>query len=58
MEGEHILVIGNPEGMTGTVSDGMVSANRDDEFQISAPISAGSERFARPQRQRRSRWNG
>ena len=41
-EGEHILVIGNPRGMTGTVSDGMVSANRDDEFQITAPISAGS----------------
>src|SRR5260221_2060863 len=42
LEGEHILVIGNPEGMTGTVSDGMISANRDDEFQITAPISPGS----------------
>ena len=41
-EGEHVLVIGNPRGMTGTVSDGMVSANRDGEFQITAPISQGS----------------
>jgi len=41
-EGEHILVIGNPEGLTGTVSDGMVSANRNDAFQITAPISPGS----------------
>jgi trypsin-like peptidase len=42
-EGDHILVIGNPEGLTGTVSDGMISAIREGEWiQISAPISSGS----------------
>jgi hypothetical protein len=41
-EGEHILVIGNPEDVTGTVSDGMVSAVRSQEFLITAPISPGS----------------
>ena len=45
--GERIVVIGNPLGLEGTVSDGIVSAVRDIPvfgriIQISAPISAGS----------------
>ena len=43
--GEKIIVVGNPLGLTGTVSDGIVSALRDadSEFvQITAPISSGS----------------
>jgi hypothetical protein len=44
VEGERILVIGNPEGLEGTVSDGIISAFRDDRsmIQITAPISHGS----------------
>lgn len=44
-EGDSIVVIGNPEGLQGTVSPGIVSAIRQyDEplIQISAPISHGS----------------
>ncbi|HCU10885.1 MAG TPA: hypothetical protein DGB72_02035 [Gemmatimonadetes bacterium] len=44
--GEQIIVIGAPEGLTNTVSDGIVSALRRVEsrqlLQISAPISPGS----------------
>jgi S1-C subfamily serine protease len=45
--GEQIVVIGNPEGLENTVSDGLISAIRDTGKgykmnQISAPISAGS----------------
>jgi Trypsin-like peptidase domain len=44
VEGEHVLVIGNPEGLEGTVSDGIISAFRDNRswIQITAPISQGS----------------
>ncbi len=44
VEGERVLVIGNPEELTFTVSDGIVSAFRDNRsiIQISAPISHGS----------------
>jgi serine protease Do len=37
-------VIGNPEGLEGTVSDGIISAFRDNRsmIQITAPISPGS----------------
>lgn len=44
VEGQHILVIGNPEGQAGTVSDGLISAFREKHslMQISAPISPGS----------------
>ncbi len=46
-EGERVLVVGNPLGFEGTVSDGIVSAIREtDHFgtiiQITAPISPGS----------------
>ena len=43
-EGQHILVIGNPKGLTGTISDGMISAIRHnpEAVQITAPISRGS----------------
>ena len=43
-EGQRVLVIGNPEGLYGTVSDGIISAFRDDGniIQITAPISPGS----------------
>ena len=44
--GERIIVIGAPEGLTNTVSDGIVSAFRNSEgrrwMQITAPISSGS----------------
>jgi Trypsin-like peptidase domain len=44
VEGQSILVIGNPEGLQGTVTTGIISAIRSTEslFQISAPISPGS----------------
>ena len=46
-EGERVAVIGNPLGLDGTLSDGIVSANRTDGngvniIQITAPISRGS----------------
>jgi hypothetical protein len=43
-EGQWVLVIGNPEGLYGTVSDGIISAFRDSRniIQITAPISPGS----------------
>lgn len=42
--GEDIVVAGNPEGLEGTFSKGIVSAIRDDTglIQIDAPISPGS----------------
>jgi hypothetical protein len=41
--GEEIYVAGNPEGLEGTFSQGIVSARRGrDYIQISAPISHGS----------------
>ena len=44
--GERVVVIGAPEGLTNTVSDGLVSAIRTIDgrtlLQISAPISPGS----------------
>lgn len=44
--GERIYAAGNPMGLTGTFSDGIVSANRKIEekqvIQITAPISHGS----------------
>jgi Tfp pilus assembly protein PilF len=54
VEGQHILVIGNPERLEGTVSDGIISAFRTSStgtgllkttktmIQITAPISPGS----------------
>ena len=44
VEGQRVLVIGNPEGLEGTVSDGIISAFRENRslIQISAPISHGS----------------
>jgi hypothetical protein len=51
-EGQRVLVIGNPEGLSGTVSDGLIAAfrNRDPAnpftaetlIQITAPLSPGS----------------
>jgi hypothetical protein len=44
--GEHVVAIGNPLGLGGTVSDGLLSAIREagqvPVLQISAPISPGS----------------
>ena len=44
--GEKIYVAGNPEGLEGTFSDGIISAIRGDStykvFQMTAPISQGS----------------
>jgi hypothetical protein len=44
VEGQKVLVIGNPEGLAGTVSDGIISAFRDNGayIQITAPVSPGS----------------
>jgi S1-C subfamily serine protease len=44
VEGQRVLVIGNPEGLSGTVSDGLISAFRENRsyMQITAPISPGS----------------
>jgi tetratricopeptide (TPR) repeat protein len=44
LEGQKVIVIGNPTGLTGTVSDGIISAFRESRsmIQISAPISHGS----------------
>ncbi|HEX7358848.1 MAG TPA: trypsin-like peptidase domain-containing protein, partial [Bryobacteraceae bacterium] len=44
--GEHITAIGNPSGLTDTVSDGILSAQRQVDgitlLQVTAPISPGS----------------
>ena len=44
--GQHVIAIGNPLGLTGSVSDGIVSAIRQVEgykvIQLTAPISPGS----------------
>jgi hypothetical protein len=44
--GQHVIAIGNPMGLTGSVSDGIVSAVRQAEgykvIQTTAPISPGS----------------
>jgi S1-C subfamily serine protease len=44
VEGQRVLVIGNPEGLEGTVSDGIISAFRNNRsyIQITAPVSQGS----------------
>ena len=48
MRGQSVLAIGSPEGLSGTVSDGIISAfplseSRDTRYiQITAPISHGS----------------
>jgi S1-C subfamily serine protease len=44
VEGERVIVIGNPTGLTGSVSDGLISAFREgrSHIQITAPISQGS----------------
>jgi Trypsin-like peptidase domain len=44
VEGERVIVIGNPTGLTGTVSDGIIAAFRENHsfIQITAPISPGS----------------
>jgi S1-C subfamily serine protease len=44
VEGQKVIVIGNPKGLMGTVSDGIISAFREDPsmIQITAPISHGS----------------
>jgi len=43
-EGQRVLVIGNPTGLQGTVSDGLIAAFRENRsiIQITAPISPGS----------------
>jgi len=44
VEGQRLLVIGNPNGLQGTVSDGLIAAFREGRslIQITAPISLGS----------------
>lgn len=48
-QGERIISIGNPKGLQGTVSDGIISAYRTDGnnnlwVQFTAPVSQGSSR--------------
>jgi serine protease Do len=47
VEGQRVLVIGNPEGLEGTVSDGIISAFRAGRtmIQITAPVSPWLKRF-------------
>jgi S1-C subfamily serine protease len=40
--GQRVLAIGNPEGLDRTVSDGLISAIRDEDIQFTAPVSHGS----------------
>ena len=40
--GEKIYVAGNPEGLEGTFSDGLISGIRGNLLQMTAPISQGS----------------
>jgi hypothetical protein len=40
--GDPVYVIGNPKGLEGTFSSGIVAAIRGNEIQIDAPISPGS----------------
>jgi len=43
LEGEAIVVIGNPKGFTGTISQGIISALRENGvMQITAPVTHGS----------------
>ncbi|MBV8100974.1 MAG: trypsin-like peptidase domain-containing protein, partial [Verrucomicrobia bacterium] len=44
VEGETVLVVGNPEGLQDTVSNGIISSFRENRsiIQITAPISPGS----------------
>jgi hypothetical protein len=44
VEGDPVLVIGNPDGLTGTASDGIISPFREKGavIQITAPIYPGS----------------
>jgi S1-C subfamily serine protease len=44
VEGQKVIVIGNPTGLTGTVSDGIISAFGENRslIQITAPLSPGS----------------
>ena len=43
-QGEAVMAVGNPKGLDRTVSNGIVSAFRDDDtlVQFTAPISPGS----------------
>jgi Trypsin-like serine proteases, typically periplasmic, contain C-terminal PDZ domain len=40
--GDSVIAIGSPYGYLNTVTDGIVSAIRDDSIQISAPINPGN----------------
>jgi hypothetical protein len=42
LEGQNIVVIGNPKGVAGIVSLGIISGIRNNEFFFTAPISHGS----------------
>ena len=43
-QGEEIMAVGNPQGLEGTISNGIVSAFRDNNrwLQFTAPVSEGS----------------
>ena len=58
--GEKIYVAGNPLGLEGTVSDGIISSRRDrytkERLQMTAPISPGSRRGTGAKPQGESDW--
>ena len=59
--GSKIYAIGNPRGLEGTISDGILSGKRDNEgieyLQITAPINSGNSGGALVNANRASYWN-
>ena len=41
-EGENVFVIGHPEGLSFTLSTGIISRLHDSTIQMSAPVSPGN----------------